>query len=250
MATRFKDYFSGHAADYAKHRPQYPDQLFDWLASLVPERRQAWDCATGNGQAACALATRFDGVTATDASQQQIDCAIPHPHVTYRAAPAEASGIPAQTINLVTVAQAVHWFDHEKFYREVRRVAAPHGVLAVWCYGLFHISPAIDGLLREFYSDVVGPYWPPERRWVEEGYRSLPFPFEAVTPPSCEMTVTWSLPAVLDYLGTWSATQRYLQERGADPREQIRGALTRAWGDAGQPKPIVWPLHLRVGRVG
>ena len=249
MTRTFKDYFSEHAAEYAKHRPRYPDRLFDWLATLVQERQQAWDCATGNGQAACALASRFDCVIATDASEKQIKCAAPNQRVVYRVAPEEQSGIASRTVDLVTVAQAVHWFDLEKFYQEVRRVVKPQGVLAVWCYDLFRISPEMDRLLSEFYGNTVGPYWPPERRWVEDGYRSLPFPFEEIIAPAFEMTVTWPLQAVLDYLRTWSATQRYLQEKSSDPVEQLQGSLERAWGDSKNPKDVTWVLHLRVGKI-
>ena len=249
MAAAFKDHFSEQATEYAKHRPRYPDRLFDWLVSLVQDRQQAWDCATGNGQAAYALASRFERVIATDASEAQIKCAETHPRVIYRIAPAEESGIAAQSVDLVTVAQAAHWFDIEKFYQEVKRVTKPSSVLAVWCYDLFRVSPEIDDLIHDFYVNVVGPYWPAERKWVEDNYRSLPFPFEEIRVPSFEMTTQWSLQAVLDYLRTWSAARKYLQEKGSDSIELIHDPLEQAWGESKHLKNIAWTLHLRVGRV-
>src|SRR5437867_9645499 len=163
----FKDHFSRQAADYAKFRPGYPQELFQYVGSVAPSRQLAWDCGTGNGQAAVGLASVFDRVIATDASEKQITNAEPHQRVDYRVAPAENSGIKSETIDLIMVAQALHWFDLDRFYAEARRVLKPNGVLAASAYNLLHIEPAIDEVINRYYYDVVGPFWPPERKLVE-----------------------------------------------------------------------------------
>ena len=243
----FKDHFSGHAADYARFRPQYPDELFRYLAGVAPSPHLAWDCATGNGQAAVALADAFERVIATDASAEQIANATPHPKVEYRVAPAEASGINAHTVDLVTVAQALHWFDLNRFYAETRRVLKARGVIAVWSYNLLEITPAIDAVVNYYYDDVVDAYWPPERRLVER-FGELPFPFEEITSPQFEMRSEWTLQHLVGYLGTWSATQRFIAANEHNPLETIEESLRSAWGDGNSLRNVAWPLTLRVGR--
>ncbi len=245
----FQDHFSGHAADYARFRPHYPLALFEWLAQVAPARELAWDCATGNGQAAVALAAYFAEVHATDASAEQVAQAQPHPGVRYVVAPAEASGLADTTVDLVTVAQALHWFDLDRFYGEVRRVLKPAGVLAVWSYGLFECAPAVDAAVRRLYADIVGPYWPMERRLVEQGYQSLPFPFAELQVPAFAMEAQWTLAETAGYLNTWSAVQRYRNDRSEDPLQRVAADLASAWGDAERARTIRWPLHLRVGRA-
>ena len=244
----FSDHFSGHAAQYAQFRPVYPPALYAYLASVCPRRVRAWDCATGSGQAAVALAGYFDQVVATDASAEQVAHAEAAAKVEYRVAPAEVSGIEAGSVDLVTVAQALHWFDLPAFYAEVERVLSPGGVLAVWCYGLFQCSPEVDAWVEYLYSRLVGPYWPPERRLIEDGYRGLPFPYVEEEPPSFAMEAQWDLPRTTGYLRTWSAVQRYVEAQGQDPVAEIASQLGEAWGEAGQVRTIRWPLHLRVGR--
>lgn len=244
----FKDHFSGHAGSYASFRPGYPAAVFDFVSSLPREHRLVWDCATGNGQAALDLAERFERVIATDASWQQLEHALPHPRVQYRQALAERSEIESGTVDLVTVATAVHWFDFDRFYAEVERVLAPGGALAVWAYDLARISPEIDALTDRFGRQIVKPYWPPERRWVDELYRTLPFPFEEVETPELWIEEHWDLERFVDYLGTWSATNRYQREKGTDPREIIRPELEEAWGDPSWVRTIRWPLMMRAGR--
>lgn len=246
----FKDHFSAQAGDYARYRPRYPEALFEFLATLAPARDMAWDCGTGSGQAALGLAAHFRRVIATDPSASQIAQAPRHPKVEYRVATAEASGIEAGTIDLITVAQAIHWFDLERFYGEARRVLRPSGIVAVWTYTLLDIAPQIDAVVRDFHHHVVGPYWPPERRMVDDGYRSLPFPFAAVEAPSFAMRTDWSLAELLGYLGTWSATRQYMKATGRDPCVALAAQLAPFWLDARERKPVRWPLHLRVGRVG
>ena len=251
MTNPFADHFSGVAVGYASHRPTYPDALFDYLGGLAPARDVAWDCAAGSGQATLALTAHFGRVIATDASELQIRSAPAHPRVEYRVAPAEASAIPAASVDLITVAQAVHWFDFDRFHAEVRRVAASRAIIAVWCYGMHRLDDeAIDHALERFYEDVVGQYWPPERRLIEEGYRTIPFPFDEIAPPAFEMVEKWSLPRLLGYLRTWSATSRYREAHGTDPVVELGEELAALWGSAGEMKRVRWPLAVRVGGVG
>jgi SAM-dependent methyltransferase len=246
----FKDHFSRLAAQYSAYRPSYPASLFDYLAQSCPERRAVWDCACGSGQATLALAERFDTVIATDASPQQVGAATPHPNVTYRVARAEDSGIESASLDLVTVAQALHWFDLDAFYGEVQRVLKPSGVIAVWTYGALHVegSGGTDAIVQEFYHDIVGPYWPPERRYVEEGYRGLAFPFTELSPPAFNMEESWDRARLLGYLRTWSATARYVDDKGVDPVAALEERLMPVWPDAQSARKVTWPLALRVGR--
>ncbi len=249
----FKDHFSGHAAAYASARPdRYPDELFDFLAGGAPGCGLAWDCATGNGQAAIPLADRFAVVVATDASAEQVSHFQPHPRIEVRRAPAEASGLAACSVDLVTIAQAIHWFDFERFYAEVRRVLRPDGLIAAWSYNLLRSEPAIDRVLDYLAEERVFSYWPPERRWVSEEYRTLPFPFAEVEAPPFTMSVDWNLDQLIAYVSTWSSIVRCRRETGADPLAEVASDLEAAWGgpsERGRVRTLSWPLHLRLGRV-
>ena len=249
MSATFKDHFSSIAAQYAAYRPSYPQELFDYLVSLCAERRLAWDCACGNGQATLPLADRFQSVLGSDASAKQIGSAPLHPRVRYRVAPAEDSGLEAGSADLVTVAQALHWLDLPRFYAEVERVLKAGGVLAVWTYTSPHLDdPHLDGLLQRFNHETVGPSWPKERRLVEEGYRSLPFPFPELEGPEFQLQQHWNLSHLLGYVRSWSATQRFIGEHGVDPVMALGAMLAEGWGDGEAPRRIWWPLPLRVGR--
>lgn len=243
----FKDHFSRQSSDYSRYRPHYPEALFRYLASMINDRRLAWDCATGNGQAAVALAPLFQRVIASDPSQQQIDHSIPHEKIRYIVAAAENSGLESDSVDLITVAQALHWFDLEKFYAEARRVLRPGGMLAVWCYGLTRISPLVDAVIGRFYNDIVGSFWPPERILVEQGYRALPFPFAEQKSPPFQMEASWTMEHLMNYLGTWSAVQRYREHQHRDPLAMIRNELTEAWGGPATVLPVRWPISLRLG---
>lgn len=243
------DHFSAVAAGYARYRPGYPAELYEWLAGLPEGRTLAWDCATGNGQAAVGLAAHFERVVATDLSASQVAQAVRHPRVEYSVAPAEASGLSDGAVELVTVAQALHWLDLPAFYAEVRRVLAPGGAVVAWCYNLLDVDPRVNAVIGRYYSQVVGVYWPPERRLLEAGYRTLPFPFREIEAPRFEMTAEWTLDHLLGYLATWSATERYRRARGEDPLAAVAGDLHAAWGDADEARPVRWPLHLRAGRA-
>jgi SAM-dependent methyltransferase len=245
----FKDHFSTRSPDYAAHRPGYPAVLFERLAEQTECHALAWDCATGNGQAARGLAGHYAHVVATDASAAQIAAAPHHPGIEFRVAPAEASGLPAHCADLVAVAQAAHWFDLPAFYTEVDRVLKPGGVLAVWCYERLSIEPALDVIVEDFYSGLLDPYWPPERRHVEAGYRDLPFPFTELRSPELGMEASWSLDQLMGYFSTWSAVKAYRQAVGNDPLPALRESLAAAWISLASAKTIKWPLSVRLGRV-
>ena len=249
MDPEFKDYFSVVSSSYTRYRPTYPAELFDYLADAAPHRRLAWDCATGGGQAAVRLAARFEQVLATDASPEQIQHGLEHERVRYSVAPAHRSGIEGGSVDLVTVAQALHWLPFDSFYDEVRRVLKPGGVIAVWAYDLTRITPEIDRLVRHLAHDIIGDCWPPERVFVNEGFRTIPFPFTELSPPDFSMTATWNLDRFLGYLATWSAVSRYEERNGTDPIALIDADLRRAWGDPASPRRLTWPLYLRAGKL-
>ncbi|WP_324779219.1 class I SAM-dependent methyltransferase [Thiobacillus sedimenti] len=244
----FKDHFSSASDRYAAYRPAYPATLFAWLANQCAEHDTAWDCATGSGQAALGLAAHFRAVVATDASAEQLRHAQAHPAVTYRVAPAEASGLADCSVDLVTVAQAAHWFDLPRFHAEVARVLKPGGVIALWGYGRMVLPGALDAPFQRFYSETVGPYWPPERALIDDAYRSLAFPYTEIDAPPCFIEVEWTLPRLVDYLSTWSAVKRYRAAEGHDPLPALETALAPLWGGADRPRRLQWPLFLRVGR--
>jgi len=249
MSHTFHDHFSGIANRYADFRPHYPAALFDYLATLASRTSLVWDCACGNGQATLDLAQRFDRVVATDASREQIASATQHPKVEFRVAPAEQSGLPDESAGLVTVAQALHWFDLDRFYAEVRRVLSPGGVLAAWAYGINEVDGGpVNQLVQDYYSHTVGPYWPPQRKLVEEGYRTIPFPFDEITPPVFRMETRWTLEQLVGYFSTWSATNRFIKTTGRNPLASLSQNLSRVWGDANSPRLVAWPLSMRVGR--
>ena len=183
----FKDHFSGHANAYARYRPDYPAELFAYLATLTPRREVALDCATGSGQAAVGLADYFSLVVASDGSVSQLQSAQQHPHVAYVGNLAEQPALRDGTVDLIVAAQAAHWFDHQRFYPEAKRVLKKGGAVALWTYGLANVEPQVDAIVHHFYSDMVGTYWPPERRWVESAYRDLPFPLQEVSAPTFQL---------------------------------------------------------------
>lgn len=245
----FQDHFSSRSAGYAVFRPTYPPDLFAWLASIAPGRRLAWDCATGNGQAARGLAPRFDSVIATDASADQVSRAEPVANVSYRVATAEQSGLDPGEVELITVAQALHWFDRAGFFAEARRVAVPGAVLAVWMYNLPTVDPAIDRLVHRFYRETVGPYWPGDRVLVDQEYRTIELPFPEIDPPPFSMAAEWTVAHFVGFLRTWSAVARYLEARGHDPVDAFERDVAPLWGSGAGLRLVRWPLHLRVAQL-
>lgn len=233
----FKDHFSTKAAQYAAHRPTYPRELVDYLASVAPSRETAWDCACGSGQMSVPLAERFARVIATDASAEQIARALPHDRVEYRVAPAERSGIDNHSIDLTVVAQAAHWFDLPAFYAEVRRVSRPSAIVALVTYDLLEVREDIDRLVRDCYASLP---WPRERRMVDDRYASIPFPFAECAAPQFSMRAEWTVEQLIGYVHTWSA----LRDGDVSPFE---GEVRAAWGDA--TRTVRWPIAMRIGRV-
>jgi ubiquinone/menaquinone biosynthesis C-methylase UbiE len=226
----FSDHFSAVAKRYADFRPHYPAALFEYLATLVSRNTTVWDCAAGSGQATLDLATRFGKVIATDASAEQIASATARDNVEYRVALAEQSGLPNASIDLITVAQALHWFDLDRFSAEATRVLKPGGWIAVWTYATNEFEDeAVNRIVQDFYSNVVGPYWPPERRFTETGYRTIKLPFSEIATPSFRMEACWTLSQLLGYFSTWSATNRFIKANGRNPIKP----LAESWRKSG-----------------
>ncbi len=248
MTPTFRDHFSAHSPDYRAFRPTYPPELFAYLASLCPHRDLVWDCGTGSGQAAVPLAEHFARVIATDASASQLASADTHPRVEYVVAPAERSPLADGSADLVTVAQALHWFDFGRYYAEVRRVCRTNGVLAVWTYGFHSVGGDLDRLVTQLRG-AVDQYWPPGREHVDAGYRTVPFPFPELEVPQFEMVAQWDLRRVIGYINTWSAVKRFEVERGYNPLDPIAEELAMAWGDPLTPRRVTWDFNLRAGRV-
>jgi SAM-dependent methyltransferase len=244
--SEFRDHFSDVADAYSRHRPRYPAALFGWLAECAPARGDAWDCATGNGQAAHGIAEHFDHVIATDASAEQISNAVPHANVTYRVAYADRSGLPSDSMDLITVAQALHWFDVVPFFEEVRRVGRPGALFCAWCYGDFTTDEEVAEVLAPIRA-LLQPWWPPERAILDGGYRSILLPFDEIMPPPFEMRLDWNAGDLLGYLRTWSARRRFIEAGGDDPLVSVEGPLRDVWGE--ERRVVRWPLSLRVGRV-
>ena len=246
-AGSFPDHFSALASAYGQFRPEYPAALFDYLAELAPERKLAWDCATGNGQAAAPLAARFRRVVATDASAAQLAQARALDNLDFCVASAEQAPLANGSVDLVTVAQALHWFRLAEFFAEAHRVLRPRGVLAVWTYHLFSVTPDIDDMVRAFNREVVGPYWPPQRRMVAEAYAGIDFPFPEVQTTALPMALIWSVEHLLAYVGTWSAVARYREQCGRGPLVDFAVAVRAAWGEASH-REVRFPLTVKTMR--
>lgn len=242
-----KDCFSTQSKAYATFRPTYPQALYDFILSHVKDKTNAWDCATGNGQVAQYLADHFDKVYATDISQQQLDHAIQKENIYYSLSPAEKTSFINNQFDLITVAQALHWFDRDAFYGEAKRVARPGALLAVWGYDLLCIEPIVDELVMDFYKHVVGPYWDSARKFVEEKYQTLSFPVEEIKAPAFSITVQWTINQLTGYFSSWSATQKYIQETGLDPVSPFIKRLAKYWKQPAMT--VTFPLFTRIGFI-
>lgn len=246
--TMNSDQFTKQASTYAQFRPRYPDALFTHLASLCSIHERALDIGTGNGQAAECLSQYFQEVLAIDPNEEQLSKAKAYPRVRYQKASAEETGQAEASFDLITVAQAAHWFDLKKFYAEVERIARPGAILALWCYPLPSVNPEIDTIVNYLYEGIVGPYWFKERRFIDEEYKTLFFPFENIAMPEFFIDAKFGIRDMLGYLGTWSAVQHYQKAQGKDPLDLVRDDLCEAWG--AEIRALDWPLYFRVTRVG
>jgi SAM-dependent methyltransferase len=242
-------FFGDQAERYATHRLRYPDELFDFLVGELDDPRCAWDCATGNGQAAVSLAERLDEVVATDVNADQLEHAFEHPNVDYRRAPAESVDLDDDGVDMATVAAGVHWFELEAFYEEVRRVVREGGLLAVWAYNSVEVDRAVDTVVDRLSNEIVDDFWAPELEYVDASYRSLPFPFDELETPTCRCTFEGTLDRLIGYMSTWSSMQRYRERHGHSAIDEVRGELEDAWGDPEAERTIEVPLFMRVGRI-
>lgn len=245
----FKDHFSSGSGHYAAYRPAYPIALVDALVRISPGRRRALDCGCGTGQLSVLLAERFEEVVATDASAAQIEKAQPHERVVYRTALAEDSGLPDASVDLIAVAQAAHWLDLELFYAEARRVAGPGAAIALISYGVLRVAGDVDRAVQRFYHQTIGPYWPAERRHVEDGYRSLTFPFHETLLSPLAIEAWWALDDLVGYISTWSAVSAAEHALGSKLMEGFRDELRHEWGDSSARRWVTWPLSIRAGHI-
>lgn len=249
VTSRFEDHFSTHAAAYAQFRPHYPEALYTFLFEQCDRRHLAWDCATGSGQAAIALASRFESVVASDASLRQLVRAEAPDPVFFLQSLAEQAPLPDAGVDLIAVAEAVHWFALDDFYREARRILRPGGLLAVWGYEVVEVSPAVDACVQVFNREVLRDDWPERIHFLYEHYETLPFPFHELTTPAFVMEVEWDLPALLGFISTWSAIGPFTETHGWAPVEDFVRQLTTAWGDPNRRRTCRWPLFMKLGRV-
>ena len=241
-----KDNFSHQSAEYAKFRPHYPDALIDYVVSFVNNREMALDMATGSGQVAQKLSLFFKTVYATDLSEAQLANAIPVSNVIYKKETAEHTQFSNSQFDLITVAQAIHWFNFNDFYNEIYRILKPHGVFAVLGYGLFSTNSESDEILMDYYHNIVGPYWDPERRYLDEGYETIPFPFSEIQTKKFSNHFTWTFEQLIGYLETWSAGRHYKAKTGKNPIDLIHADLKKSWES--NDKRVTFPLLLRIGK--
>ncbi|MDR7210850.1 methyltransferase domain-containing protein [Flavobacterium piscis] len=242
-----KDNFSKQAVDYSKFRPQYPDEMIEYVISFANKRLIALDVATGNGQVANKLSVFFEKVYATDISQKQLDNAIKSENIIYIKESAEKTSFENQQFDLIVVAQAVHWFDFESFYKEIYRILKPEGIFAVMGYGLFSTNPDSDKILRHFYYEIVGPYWDVERKYLDENYETIPFPFEEIPAEKFQNQFTWTFETLIGYLQTWSSVQHYISKNNQNPIDLIFDDLKISWKNNNQE--VTFPLLLRIGKL-
>lgn len=246
----FIKHFGEKSQDYLRFRPEYSENLFAYLSGLVKEHDLAWDCGTGNGQAAVKLAEYFKNVIGTDINQAQLDVAMRRHNVHYDCCKVENTNIPSACVDLIAVAQSVHWFDLEKFYAEVKRVGKPESMVAVWCYSLGNISPEIDPIVLRLYNDILGSqYWPKERKYVDEAYQTLPFPFQKIQTPTFAMEKKINYFELIGYLQTWSAVKEYVDRNHKSPLDFIYADLQKAWGNPTSEHTLQWQINMLAGKV-
>ena len=243
-----KDNFSTQSSQYALYRPFYPPELYHYLKSIIPHFERAWDCGTGNGQVAIALSSFFKTVYATDISSAQIQHASTAPNISYSVQPAEKTDFPDEFFDFIIIAQAIHWFEFEQFYAEVKRTSQRHAICCVIGYGRIEISPEIDRIIDHFYTVTIGKYWDPERKYIDENYQTIPFPFEEIIPPQFTNELSWTLEHLIGYLNTWSAVHHAIKKNGFNPVDHILSELKANWGDT-ESKQVRFPLLIRIGKI-
>ncbi|KAF2516861.1 class I SAM-dependent methyltransferase [Flavobacterium salilacus subsp. salilacus] len=243
-----KDNFSVQAKGYSIYRPHYPPDMINHILSFINNKGKALDVATGNGQVAAALAPFFTTVYGIDISATQLDNAVQRENIIYKEAKAEETGFNTNEFDLITVAQAIHWFDFDAFYKEVYRILKPSGIIAVMGYGLFRTDVNTDKIINRFYNTIIGEYWDAERKYVEEEYKTIPFPFDEIyTDKSFTNAVLWTFEQLVGYLETWSAVQHYIRQKGSNPLNLIKDDLKESWKKS--DKQVTFPLFLRMGRL-
>lgn len=244
-----KDLFSHQSETYAKYRPAYPQELFDYIFQFVEEKKHAWDCATGNGQAARALADHFEKVEASDISASQIAHALQKPNIQYHVCPAEQTPFSDNSFDLITVATAYHWLNWKKFHDEATRVGKSNAVVAIWSsHLLFSGNENLNQVIRHFYKDITGPYWDPERKHVDAFYSTIEFDFSPLPSKNFELKLNWTRQQLIGFFESWSSVQNYIKQNNSSPVDLIRDDLKKIWSDE-ETKTIHFPLFLRVGRI-
>lgn len=243
-----KDNFSKNSDRYAKYRPTYSDDFFNYLDTIIETKESAWDCGTGNGQVAIQLAKRFSSVFATDISSSQLEQATKVSNITYSIQPAEKTNFPNDFFDLIIIAQAIHWFNFDQFYEEVQRTSKEGSKIVVIGYGKLEVNPKIDEIIDDFYNNTIGSYWDDERRYLDEDYQTIPFPFEEIKAPTFANSYNWTLEHLIGYLGTWSAVKHYIKKNNENPLFILQEKLFKNWGKELQLK-VSFPMLIRIGIV-
>jgi len=243
-----KDLFSEQADQYAKYRPSYPIEFYEYLNSILSNKNNAWDCGTGNGQVAIELAKFFEKVYATDISQAQLENAIIADNIEYSAQAAESSLFENDQFDLVIVAQAIHWFNFQEFYKEVKRTGKRNGLICVLGYGKLEISKEIDPIINHFYQKTLSGYWDKERKYIDENYETIPFPFTEIKAPKFANRLHWTLDHLISYLNTWTAVKHYIHQNGHNPVDRFKLELENHW-PKNQMYEINFPILLRIGFI-
>jgi ubiquinone/menaquinone biosynthesis C-methylase UbiE len=247
---RYIHHFGEKSSEYLQYRPTYPDQLFQYLYGMTEEANLVWDCGTGNGQSAIALSHYFKKVIASDINQPQLDQAIKKDNIHYCCFSAENAALSDSIVDMITVAQALHWLDLEIFYQEVKRVSHQTSFIAAWCYSLGTFQKEVDEIIQKLYADILGDqYWPKERQYIDKKYQTIYFPFQRIQTPTFMMTKHVNLMELIGYLNTWSAIKEYQRLNHSNPIHLVMDDLKESWGDPIKKQEIGWPIHLLLGRV-
>ncbi len=243
-----KDLFSSYANDYARYRPIYPAELFAFIFKQLDAFDLAWDCGTGNGQSAVELSKQFAHVHATDISMKQLEEAPRTNNIAYAQEPAEHSSLADNSADLITISQALHWFDLPAFYAEVERVAKPEAIIAAWTYNLLQIDERTDALIATFYFETLKGYWDDERIYVDMGYANLPFPYTELEHPGFSIEANWTLKQLEGYLNTWSGLRKFINANKINPLDKLIPNIREYWQEDERRK-ISFPLYLKIAKA-